>query len=106
MVTAVIQPFLDTIVSLRRKKLNPRLTVDGIVLTRVDPRTTLVREIVEGLRASLDGNIPILGEVRASIRLQEATALHQLLTRYRPAADAIAPYRQIAEVMRHVRQRA
>ena len=99
LVTAVIQSFFETIVRVRRTELNPNLSLAGIVLTRTDPRTTLTRDMVEELRGILRGSVPILGEVRASVRVPEATAQQVLLTRYKPAADAAESYRRIAEVL-------
>jgi chromosome partitioning protein len=105
MVTAVIKSFLDTVLGIRRKKLNPDLQVAGIVLTRIDSRPVVNREVIEDLKESVRGSIPILGEVRASARVQEATALRTPITRYRPAAEAATAYRQIAEVLRNARER-
>lgn len=99
LVTATVHLFLNTVLDVRRSKLNPRLTVAGIVLTRTEPRTALDRDVVEALRVAVGEGIPILGEVRANAWVRHATAERVLLTRYKPAADAAAAYRQIAEVL-------
>ena len=100
MVTAELEPVLDAISGVRRSKLNPALTVAGVVLTRVDPRPTLDRQIVEELRQKLPNTIPILGTIQASVKVREAFALNLLLSQYKPAADVMAAYRQVAEVLR------
>ena len=101
LVTATVHLFLNTVLDVRRSKLNPRLAVAGIVLTRTEPRTALDRDVVDALRVAVGEGIPILGEVRANAWVRHATAERILLTRYKPAADAAASYRQIAEVLAH-----
>lgn len=97
LVTIGVGLLFQTVARVRRTKLNPRLEIEGIVLTKVDPRPTLTRGVIEDLRATLDGRVPILGEVRNSIRIQEASASGVPLSRYRPAAETAAAYRRIAE---------
>jgi chromosome partitioning protein len=99
LVTIGVALLFQTVARVRRTKLNPRIEIDGIVLTKVDPRPTLTRGVIEDLKATLGGRVPILGEVRNSIRIQEASASGMPLSRYRPAADAAASYREIAEVL-------
>ncbi len=105
LVTVGVGLLFQTVARVRRTKLNPRLEVEGIILTKVDPRPTLTRGVIEDLKATLAGKVPILGEVRDSIRIQEASASGLPLSRYRPAADATAAYREIAEVL-HAAHRA
>jgi chromosome partitioning protein len=100
LVTAAVESFFELIFNVRRSRLNPRLTVAGIILTRVDPRPTLDREVIEQFTESLRGQVPILGSVRNSVRVREASAQRIPLTRYRPAAEAASAYRQIAEDLR------
>jgi len=99
LVTVGVGLLFQTIARVRRTKLNPGLDIEGVILTKVDPRPTLTRGVIEDLKATLGGRIPILGEVRNSIRVQEASASGMPLTRYRPATDAASSYRQIAEVL-------
>lgn len=103
MVTATIELMLKLIVDIRRLKLNPRLLIAGIILTRTEPRTTLERDILETMRQVIGDRIPILGEVRASVKVREASGHRVLLTHYRPAAEAARAYRDIAEVLSHAR---
>ncbi len=106
LVTVGVGLLFQTVARVRRTKLNPRLEVEGIILTKVDPRPTLTRGVIEDLKATLAGKIPILGEVRNSIRIQEASASGMPLSRYRPAAEATAAYREIAEVLYAARRAA
>ena len=105
LVTIGVGLLFQNIARTRRTKLNPDLTVEGIVITKLDSRPSLTKGVIEDLRATLDGRIPILGEVRNSIRVQEASASGVPLTQYRPAADAALSYRQIAEAL-HAKYRA
>jgi chromosome partitioning protein len=102
LVTAAVETFFELVATVRRSRLNPRLTVEGIILTRVDPRPTLDREVMEQFTRSLQGRIPILGSVRSSVRVREASAQRIPLTRYRPAAEVASAYRQIAEDLRAI----
>ena len=104
LVTVGVGLLFQTVARVRRTKLNPTLGIDGIVLTKVDARPTLTRGVIDDLRATLDGRVPILGEIRSSIRVQEASASGVPLTRFRAAADAVAAYREIAEVLRAARR--
>lgn len=99
LVTATLDLLLDTVVRVRRNKLNPRLRVAGLVLTRTDPRTAVERGVMEALRETVGNGIPILGEVRSSAWVHHAAAQRVLLTRFKPASEAADAYRQIAEVL-------
>ncbi|HLH71826.1 MAG TPA: AAA family ATPase [Chloroflexota bacterium] len=99
LVTVGVGLLFQTIARVRKTKLNPDLEVAGVILTKVDARPSLTRGIIDDLRVTLGERVPILGEVRASIRVQEASATGMPLTRYRAAADSVAVYRQIAEVL-------
>ena len=99
LVTIGVGLLFQTIARVRKTKLNPSLEVAGVILTKVDARPSLTRGIIDDLHKTLGERVPILGEIRASIRVQEASATGVPLTRYRGAADAVAAYRQIAEVL-------
>ncbi|HLZ09106.1 MAG TPA: AAA family ATPase [Chloroflexota bacterium] len=99
MVTATIELMLKLVVDIRRLKLNPRLRIAGFILTRTEPRTTLEREILDTIRRVFGDRIPILGEVRASVKVREASGQRVLLTHFKPAAEAAEAYRRIAEVL-------
>jgi chromosome partitioning protein len=105
MVIARLQMFMRTVWGVRQEGLNPDLQIAGIVLTRSSPGTTLTRMITGQLRAFFDGSVPILGEVRASVKVQEAAGHHVPVTWYEPAAAAAQEYRRIAEVLRGTRER-
>jgi chromosome partitioning protein len=69
-----LEQLLSTIGKVRRQ-INPRLNIDGILLTMVDSRTNFSKEIQTLLRESYGGQINIFGtEIPRSVRAQEATA--------------------------------
>jgi len=105
MVIARLQMFMRTVWGVRQEGLNPDLSIAGIILTRSSPGTTLTRLITGQLREFFDGSVPVLGEVRASIKVQEAAGHHVPVTWYEPAAAAGQEYRRIAEVLRNARER-
>jgi len=87
---------LDSIERMRKNKLNPRLSVAGVILTMVDSRTTHSRETMESIRAFLGDRIPILGEVKRSTKTAEAAAAGVPITVYAPQSEAALAYGSIA----------
>lgn len=92
-----IKGLLDTVREMRREKLNPRLTVGGIILTMVDTRTRHSREVSEDLRAAFGDEIPILGEVRRSTRVNEAMQAGRSILDYAERDTAAQAYLAIAD---------
>jgi chromosome partitioning protein len=92
-----IKGLLDTVREMRREKLNPRLTVGGIILTMVDTRTRHSREVSEDVRAAFGDEIPILGEVRRSTRVNEAMQAGQSILDYAERDTAAQAYLAIAD---------
>ena len=92
-----IKGLLDTVREMRREKLNPRLTVGGIILTMVDTRTRHSREVSEDVRAAFGDEIPILGEVRRSTRVNEAMQAGQSILDYAERDTAAQAYLSIAD---------
>ena len=57
-----------------RRKLNPDLEIDGILLTMVDKRTNFGREISELIRSTYGSDIKVFdSEIPYSVRAQEAS---------------------------------
>jgi chromosome partitioning protein len=90
---------LDTIASVRKGKLNPRLSVVGLVLTMVDYRTTIGRAMAQGIREQVVGQIPILGEVKRSAKVQESAAAGVAITSYAAHSEIAQAYGHIADVL-------
>ena len=90
---------LGTIGRVRRNKLNPSLQVAGAVLTMVDTRTAHGRHIAERIRAFLDGQAPVLGEIKRSIRASEAAEIGESVLRYDARGEVARGYRDVATAL-------
>jgi chromosome partitioning protein len=86
---------LDSLQTIRRTRLNPRLAARGVVLTMVDARTnhgcTMVQTVKDGL-----GAVPLLGEVKRAVAVSEAAERGLSITRYAPQSETAQAYERIA----------
>ncbi len=97
MAAAGLQGLLDTLRRIKRRKLNPTLTVSGIILAMVDNRTAHGREVAEAVRAAFGAEVPVLGEVKRSIRMSEAAQAGQSIIDYDPKHPVALAYQEIAD---------
>ena len=89
---------MTTIETIKRKRLNPTLEIEGILLTMADTRTMLTKEIMEAIETQFgDGYRIFTPIVRRSVRFAESAAAGESLLRYSPSAQGAKAYRQIAE---------
>ncbi len=89
---------LSTIETIRRKRLNPRLTIEGILLTMADTRTSLTRDIQKAVEQQYGGNIHIFDTViRRSVRFGESAAAGRSLITYDPRSVGANAYRAVAK---------
>jgi chromosome partitioning protein len=89
-----------------RERLNPDLSLVGIVPCRVDLRTNLSREIVRRLRERFT-EVVFDSTVRENVRLAEAPSFEQPITSYAPNSTGAADYRAVAaEVIEREHKRA
>lgn len=95
--TESVALILDQIAQVRRAGVNPNLTVAGILLTMVDPRTVLHREAVEYARRTLGAQVRVFETViKRSVRFPESQASHQTILQYDPQGDGAQAYRALA----------
>jgi chromosome partitioning protein len=85
---------LNTI-RLVRDGLNPRLEIEGVLLTMYDARTNLAAQVAAEVRKHLDGTV-YETVVPRSIRLAEAPSHGLPIELYDPASRGAAAYRQLA----------
>lgn len=90
-----IMQLLNT-VTLARKKINPKLEIEGVVLTMLDSRTNLGLEVVENVRGFFrervyDTIIPRL------IRLTEAPSHGKPIANYDPTSRGTEAYMNLAK---------
>lgn len=94
---------LEQIREVRLTKLNPSLTIAGVLLTMTDYRTVHNREMAGHVlrfvaeQRLLPQTIPVLGEIKRSIKASEATEAGLPVTRYAPESDIALAYRQLSE---------
>ncbi len=93
---------LEDVEQIRRSGLNPSLAVTGILLTRVEQRTVLHREVIEYTRGEFAGRVPVFNTiVKKSVRFPESQTRHQSVLQYEPHGEGAAAYRALAgEVLR------
>jgi chromosome partitioning protein len=85
---------LNTI-RLVRDGLNPRLEIEGVLLTMYDSRTNLAAQVAAEVRRHLDGTV-YETVVPRSVRLAEAPSHGLPIELYDPASRGAAAYRQLA----------
>ncbi len=92
---------MSTIETVRRKKLNANLAIEGILLTMADARTTLARDVQDAITAQYGDDIHIFNSiVRRSIRFAESAAVGQSILTYEPSNPGAQAYRDVAaEIM-------
>jgi chromosome partitioning protein len=89
---------LSSIETVRRKKLNPDLAIEGILLTMADTRTTLARDISEAISHQYgDGMNIFKTTIKRSIRFAESAVAGQSILAYEPNGPGAEAYRQVAQ---------
>lgn len=77
----------------RIKQANKQLKVKGFILTHLDLRSTIAREMQENIIiAANKNNIPYLGSIRTGIAVKEAAALQENLYNYAPKSNPAQDY--------------
>lgn len=88
---------LSTIETVRRKKLNSNLAIEGILLTMADPRTTLTRDIQEAINRQYGASAHIFAPiVRRSVRFAESAVAGKSILAYDPKGQGAEAYRKVA----------
>jgi chromosome partitioning protein len=78
-----------------REGLNPRLDIDGVVLTMYDARTRLSAQVAAEVRRHMDGTV-FETVVPRSVRLSEAPSHGLPIALYDPASRGATAYRELA----------
>jgi chromosome partitioning protein len=88
---------LSTIETIRRKKLNPELRIEGILLTMADTRTTLTRDILAAVEQQFGSGQHIYDIiVKRSVRFAESAVAGQSILAYDPKNPGAEAYRRLA----------
>jgi chromosome partitioning protein len=89
---------LSSIETVRRKKLNPNLSIEGILLTMADTRTTLTRDILAAIDTQYGDGIRIFEPIiKRAVRFAESAVAGQSIIAYDGASQGAEAYRQIAK---------
>ena len=83
-------------VNLIKERLNPDLSMEGVVFTMYDARTNLSNQVVENVKANLEEKI-FDTVIPRNIRLAEAPSFGQPITIYDPRSTGAESYRKLAE---------
>jgi chromosome partitioning protein len=88
---------LSTIETIRRKKLNQDLEVEGILLTMADTRTIMTKDILTAVDQQYShGHHVFKAFIRRSIRFAESAVAGQSILAYDPSNPGAEAYRQVA----------
>jgi chromosome partitioning protein len=91
---------LSTIETVRRKKLNPKLEIEGILLTMADPRTIMTKDIQEAIGEQFGAGYRIFQPlIKRSVRFAESAVSGQSIVAYDPNSQGAQAYRQVAQAI-------
>jgi chromosome partitioning protein len=85
-----------------RRQINPNLAIGGILLTMVDRRANLTREVISSIESAYGGNIRIFGEhIPRSVKAAETSAKGVSIFTHDPNGKVAAAYESLVrEVLR------
>ena len=87
-----LQELIRTIANVRQR-INPKLEIEGILITMADMRTIYTREIIELLHNEYDGELRIFNSIiPMSIRVAETSAEGRSIYLHDPAGKVSAAY--------------
>ena len=88
-------------INLVKERLNPRLTIEGVVFTKYDARTNLSLQVVENVKNNLNQQI-YKTIIPRNVKLAEAPSYGLPITIYDGKSAGAESYRQLAqEVIQH-----
>ncbi len=91
---------MSSIETVRRKKLNPALEIEGILLTMADPRTTLTRDILAAINQQYGSGVRIFDPVvKRSVRFGESAVAGQSILSFESKGQGAAAYRKVAKAI-------
>ena len=101
-----LEQLLQTIAKVRRQ-MNPKLKIDGILMTMVDGRTNNAKEITALIRETYGGKIKVFETaIPNSVRAAEASLTGKSIFEYDPGGNVAQAYRALTkEVLQLEKQR-
>ena len=93
-------------VSKVKRQINPKLRIDGILMTMVMPRTNISKEITATVKSAYGQKIKVFNsEIPYSIRAVEATAEGKSIFSYDKGGKVAASYEQLSKEVADIVQR-
>ena len=101
-----LEQLLQTVNKVKRQ-INPKLQIDGILLTMVDNRTNFAKEIAALLRETYGSKIKVFGtEIPHSVRAKEISAEGKSIFAHDPNGKVAEGYKNLTkEVIKLEKQR-
>ena len=101
-----LEQLLQTVNKVRRQ-INPKLKIEGILLTLVDTRTNDAREISELIRNAYGGKIKVYDtEIPRSVRASEISKEGKSIFKHDPGGKVAEAYRELTrEVVKNAEKR-
>lgn len=101
-----LEQLLQTINKVRRQ-INPKLHIEGILLTMVDNRTNYARDISNLIRNTYGGRLKVFGtDIPRSVRAEEISAEGTSIYKHDPNGKVADAYRILTkEVVKNVEKR-
>ena len=101
-----LEQLLQTVNKVRRQ-INPKLKIEGILLTMVDTRTNDAREISELIRNAYGGKIKVYDtEIPRSVRASEISKDGKSIFKHDPGGKVAEAYRELTrEVVKNAEKR-
>ena len=101
-----LEQLLQTVNKVRRQ-INPKLKIEGILLTMVDARTNDAKEISELIRNAYGGKIKVYDtEIPRSVRASEISKEGTSIFKYDPGGKEADAYRELTrEVVKNAEKR-
>lgn len=94
-----LEQLLQTINKVRRQ-INPKLRIEGILLTMVDSRTTYAKEIANLIRENYGTNLKVYQtDIPRSVRAEEISAEGKSIFRHDPKGKVAEAYRILTREM-------
>ena len=92
-----LEQLLQTIAKVRRQ-INPKLKIDGILMTMVDARTNNAKEITQLIRDTYGDKIKVFdAEIPHSVRAAEITSQGESIFEYDPGGKVASAYHALTK---------
>ena len=93
-----LEQLLQTICKVHRQKINPKLKIEGILLTMTDSRTNYGKQIDTLIRQAYGSKIKVFDQtIPRSVRAAETSAAGKSIFQYDPKSKVAEAYQSLAK---------